>query len=310
MHHVYCGYKALHKWQVDIKYLTDIPNYVKLWIFDIYLYEITFRDYKTWLTMCYYWDDKSKSSVFIALELFKKMMINVWINLKDISFQFDWWAEFSNLRINWAKWSLIKMIEKEFWWYNLIDRKEQNWHVESFHRRIEEDLFDTKYISNLKQKVDNKEITKQELKKEILKLLNTYILNFNNYWYSSYKPRYEVFGKKSPIDILKEDWKDEIELNKIDISYLEKYAGAYDISKAYSLVRVQDYSSIINTKIMILENKFDLSVKNLKIISDNYLSQFYDFLSPNFDLAKSGRIWNGTIEQKLEKLLEKKLVCL
>jgi hypothetical protein len=30
MHHVYCGYKALHKWQVDIKYLTDIPNYVKL----------------------------------------------------------------------------------------------------------------------------------------------------------------------------------------------------------------------------------------------------------------------------------------
>lgn len=42
MHHIYAGYKALHRWQVDIKYLTDIPNYVKLWLFDIYLYEITF----------------------------------------------------------------------------------------------------------------------------------------------------------------------------------------------------------------------------------------------------------------------------
>ena len=41
MHDIYASYKSLHKWQVDIKYLTDIPNYIKLWIFDIYLYEIT-----------------------------------------------------------------------------------------------------------------------------------------------------------------------------------------------------------------------------------------------------------------------------
>jgi len=50
------------------------------------------------------------------------------------------------------------------------------------------------------------------------------MLNFNNYWYSSYKPRYEVFGKKSPINIVKEDWNNKIESKKIDISYLEKYA--------------------------------------------------------------------------------------
>jgi hypothetical protein len=36
-HHVYAWYKSLHKWQVDIKYLTDIPNYVLLWIIDIYI---------------------------------------------------------------------------------------------------------------------------------------------------------------------------------------------------------------------------------------------------------------------------------
>jgi len=283
---------------VDIKYLTDIPNYVALWLFDIYLYEITFRDYKTWTTICYFWDDKSKSSVFIAFDLFKNLMLNIWINLKDITFQFDWWAEFSNIRINWVKWDLIEMIERDFGWYNLINRKEQNWHVETFHRRIEEDLFDTKVITKLKEKLKNNEISKEDLKKEILKLLHKYILNFNNYWYSSYKPRYEIFWKKSPLMIAKEDWKEEIEAWVINIEFLEKYAWAYDVSKAYSLVRINDYASILNAYTLLLENKFDLAVNFTKLISDNYLEQFYEFLSPNFEFNKSGRIWNGTIEIK------------
>ena len=131
IHHVYAWYKSLHNWQVDIKYLSDIPNYVNLWIMDIYLYEITFRDYKSWLTICFFWSDRSKSSVIIAFEMFKKLMNNIWINLKEISFQFDWWAEFSNIRINNVKWVLIEMIERDFKWYRLINRKEQNWHLHS-----------------------------------------------------------------------------------------------------------------------------------------------------------------------------------
>jgi len=295
MHHIYAWYKSLHRWQVDIKYLTDIPNYVKLWLFDIYLYEITFRDYKSWLTICYYWDDKSKSSVIIAFEVFKRLMINIWINLKDITFQFDWWAEFSNIKISWSKWLLIDMIERDFAWYNLIKKKEQNWHVESFHRRIEEDIFDTKYISDLKQKVDNWELDKTDLKKEILKLLNIYVLNFNNYWYSSYKPRYELFWKKSPISIIKEDWKQEKrdkKNKKLNFNFLEKYTWAYDISNAYSLTRIKDYSYIVEANILSKEEKIDFAKKSLKLISDNYLQEFYDFLNSK----KSGRIWNGTIE--------------
>ena len=292
MHHIYAWYKSLHKWQVDIKYLTDIPNYVKLGLFDIYLYEITFRDYKSWLTICYYWDDKSKSSVIVSFNLFKQLMINIWVNLKDIKFQFDWWAEFSNLRINSVKWVLIEMIERDFGWWSLIQRKEQNWHVESFHRRVEEDLFDTKAISNLKQKVKDWIIDKTELKREILRLLNTYVLNFNNYWYSSYKPRYELFWKKSPITIIKEDWEQEIEAKSFDINFLEKYTWAYDVSKAYWLNRIKDYNNILQASIMIKENKFDLAINFTKLISDNYLQEFYDFLDP----TKSGRIWNGTIK--------------
>jgi hypothetical protein len=45
---------------------------------------------------------------------------------------------------------------------------------------------------------------------------------------------------------------------------------------------------------MMRENKFDLSINFVKLISDNYLQEFYDFL----DSTKNGRIWNGTIEKK------------
>jgi len=153
------------------------------------------------------------------------------------------------------------MIERDFKWFTLIKRKEQNWHVETFHRRIEEDLFDTKGISNLKVKLDNWKITKNELKKEILKLLNTYILNFNNYWYSSYRPRYELFWKKSPVIIVKEDYKEEIKEWKINMNFIEEYIWAYDVSSCYNLTRIHDYSNIVNSTILLKENKFEFSFK-------------------------------------------------
>ena len=176
-----------------------------------------------------------------------------------------------------------------------INRKEENGHVESFHRRIEEDLFDTKVISDLKEQLDKWKITKEELKPKILKLINIYILNFNKYWYTSYKPRYEVFWKKSPLDITKEDWKEEINKWKINIEFLEKYAGAYDVSKAYNLTRVSDYSNVLNSIMLLKENKFDLAVKSYKIISNNYLVQFKEFISNSLS-DSSGLIWNETIQ--------------
>ena len=213
----------------------------------------------------------------MAFEIFEKLMLNIWVNLKDIEFQFDWWAEFSNIRINNVKGALIEMIEEKYKWFKLINRKEQNGHVETFHRRIEEDLFDTKAISNLKEQLNKGKIIKEELKPQILKLLNTYILNFNKYWYSSYKPRYELFWKKSPLEIAKEDLKEEIENNKINIEFVEKYFGGYDVSRAYNMVRVSDYSHIVNSKMLLKENKFDLAKESFKLVSNNYLDEFYMF---------------------------------
>ena len=291
MHNIYASYKSLHKWQVDIKYLTDIPNYVKLWIFDIYLYEITFRDFKSGATMLFFWDDRSKSSVFTAFEIFSMHLKNIWLNLKDIEFQFDWWAEFSNIKINWNKWSLIEMIEKDFWWYRIIDKKEQNGHVEAFHRRIEEDLFDTQYISEIREQLDDWEINKADLKPKILDLLNDYTINFNKYWYSSYQPRLETFGDKSPFEIIKDDWKERIDEWEIDVEYMEEYLGAYDVSKAYSMTRRKDYVNLLSSIIQINENNFDSSVKYIKMISQNYFNEFADFLNNLENHAKLSSFW-------------------
>ncbi len=85
-----------------------------------------------------------------------------------------------------AKNNLIGVNLKEI--YNWM-----SWWLEIFHRRIKEDLFDTKAISKLKRKLKNNRITKQDLKKEVLKLLNKYIINFNNHLYSNHKPRYGLF---------------------------------------------------------------------------------------------------------------------
>jgi hypothetical protein len=51
-------------------------------------------------------------------------------------------------------------------------------------------------------------------------------------------------------------------------------------------MRIHDYSSIVNSTILLKENKFDLASKEITLLNDNYLDQFYDFMNS----SKSGRI--------------------
>jgi hypothetical protein len=51
-------------------------------------------------------------------------------------------------------------------------------------------------------------------------------------------------------------------------------------------MRIHDYSNIINSSILLKENKIDLALKEIKLLNNNYLDQFYDFINS----SKSGRI--------------------
>jgi len=51
-------------------------------------------------------------------------------------------------------------------------------------------------------------------------------------------------------------------------------------------MRIHDYPSIINSALLLKENKFDLASKEITLLNNNYLGEFYDFL----DSSKSGPI--------------------
>ncbi len=110
MKYIYKWYKALHRWQVDIKYLNDIPNYLELWLPNIYLYEITFRDFKSWTTICYYWNNRDRTRVYNATESFRKIMIQIGVDPKNITFQYDGWAEFWDTKISWWLWKYLEYV--------------------------------------------------------------------------------------------------------------------------------------------------------------------------------------------------------
>ncbi|MBC8300684.1 MAG: hypothetical protein H8E55_33585 [Pelagibacterales bacterium] len=44
------------------------------------------------------------------------------------------------------------------------------------------------------------------------------------------------------------------------------------------MIRKQDFACVVNSVIGLNENNFDLAIKSVKMINNNYLSQFYDFV--------------------------------
>lgn len=275
MGYIYSSFKSLHHWQIDIKYLTDIPNYVALWLSNIYWYQITFRDFKSGFTLVFYWNNRDKTRVFMALKIFKMFLELIWIDTREVTLQIDWGAEFSNIKIDWSKWVLIKYIEQYFKWFKIINKKEENWHVEAFHLLIERDLFDTKQIFNLKRVIKNKTD-----KSKVIPTIAKYIQNFNRYWYSSYKPRYNTFWKKSPLQIIKDDlgW-------LIDINLLIKYFTAYDIDWMFNTNRTNEYLLLLKSAIHYNE---EIVANQDKIITLNSNSYSFAYFSSKFSTSQ---IW-------------------
>ena len=235
---IYLSYRALHRRQVDIKYLTDIPNIVELGLWNIYPYQITFRDFRSWATLVFLWGNRDTSRVMMATMIFEKILIQTWIDTKNVILQFDWWAEFSTYKMTWNIGEYLKYVDVHFKWHAIIDRKEQNWHVEAYHRICEDDLFDTAKIKNLKWRLS------KDNKSELLKVVHDYVLRHNKYRYSSYAPRYKIFKKKSPLQIIKEDRGD-----KINIHILETYLGAYDVDCWFRMKDKVGYPLLINSLI-------------------------------------------------------------
>jgi hypothetical protein len=246
MRYVYMNEKAMHRRQVDIKYLIDIPNMLKSEIAFIYPYQITFRDFKSWAVILFFGRNRDTSRVMVATQVFGVILQQLWIDLKNVLLQFDGWAEFGTIRINWSEGKYLEYVNKNFKWYKLIERKEHNGHVEAYHRICEEDFMDTEeVIADMKRK------TREEKKIMFIDRTHEYVKNHNKYWFSSYRPRYETFWKKSPQQIIIDDWGD-----RINHHILETYFGAYDVDWWIKLPQKNTYKTLINA---IINNNRDVT---------------------------------------------------
>ena len=264
MKYVYLNEKALHKRQVDIKYTIDIPNMLITELAFLCPYQITFRDFKSWAVILFYGRNRDTSRVMVATQIFGTILQQAGVYLKDVELQFDWWAEFSTVKINGTEGKYLEYLKKNFRWYKIIDRKEHNGHVEAYHRICEEDFMDTDEVRR-----DMKGKSHIEKKELFLERTHKYVKNHNKYWFSSYRPRYEVFKKKSPNQIIIDDR--GIKLNQY---VLETYFWAYDVDGWISLPRKNTYKTLINS-----------------IINTNINQALIPYHAPATEELKSGQVW-------------------
>jgi transposase len=133
------------KIQIDVKYLTDIPNYFKNWYFNGFpKYQITARDYKTGWTVIGYSMANDTTSVGIFVAYVLMVLTCAGVDISKISFQSDNGSEFRNSSTK-GKLTLyeeILTLAGVKFRFIPVNKPTFNSDVESFHGRVEKELYD------------------------------------------------------------------------------------------------------------------------------------------------------------------------
>jgi len=180
-------FKPLDKIQIDVKYLTDIPNIFEGIIYKhIPKYQITARDYCSGLTFLGYSNNKDSTSIGIFTEYVISMLKYYEVDISNTHFQSDNGCEFRNIKKNANKKSLYEEILATHGISNIFNppgRPTFNSDVESFHDRIEKEFYD---------------IEKFKSSSHFLYKANLYLL-----WYNVVRKNRNK-NHSSPLTILKE----------------------------------------------------------------------------------------------------------
>jgi len=111
-------FKPLDKIQIDVKYLTDIPNLLN-GIIEKYVpkYQITARDYRSGLTFMGYTNHKDSTSIGIFTEYLISSLKSRGVDISNTHFQSDNGSEFRNI---------TKKASKKSMYEEIIDRNNLN----------------------------------------------------------------------------------------------------------------------------------------------------------------------------------------
>ena len=136
--------KVFSRFQIDIKYLTDIPEY-EIWRWEHHFpkYLISARDYKTGAIYLAYTQEKSSMATALFVDYLLSSLQYYGIDPQSIVIQTDNGKEFTNPTDR--KVTLFEKLVKEKYQatHFLIPYRRPTWNsdVESFHNLIEEEFF-------------------------------------------------------------------------------------------------------------------------------------------------------------------------
>jgi len=145
--------KAFSRFQVDIKYLTDIPEYeFWRWEHNFPKYLIVARDYKTGASFCAYSHEKTPVATGLFMDLVLHALKRYGIRPETLTIQTDNGSEFTNPSSKKPSYFETIVKEKHGARHYLIPYARPTWNsdVESFNNLVEEQFFSCEKPHNTK----------------------------------------------------------------------------------------------------------------------------------------------------------------
>ncbi len=187
LRHIKAAYKPFTRFQMDVKYLNDIPNYWPYMQFMILpRFQYTIRELATGAQFVTYADDLSVTYAALTARRLLEHLQECRVDLKEVSIQTDNGSEFDGGHLNKKVPGFIHLIEQQFNARHIFippGCKNANADVETVHATIETEFFDLEHFRS---------------KTDFFKKITTY----QHYYNLARKNRSR--GNKSPLELLKE----------------------------------------------------------------------------------------------------------
>ena len=187
LRHIKAAYKPFTRFQMDVKYLNDIPHY---WPFMQFLslprFQYTVRELSVGAQFLTYADDLSKTYAILTVKRLLEHLEKYGVDLTEVVIQSDNGSEFDGGHINDNSKGFVSAIEKDFpsrHVYIPPGCSNANADVETVHATIEPEFFD---------------LEKFHSRKDFLAKITTY----QHYYNLARKNRSR--GKKAPLTLLTE----------------------------------------------------------------------------------------------------------
>jgi len=187
LRHIKAAYKPYTHFQIDVKYLTDLPHY---WPFMMFMglprFQYTIRELSTGAQFLTYADEISKTYAILTIKRLLEHLKKYGVNLLEVVIQSDNGSEFDGGHLNEKLEGFIHAIEKVFTARHVYIPPgccNANADVESVHSTIEPEFFD---IENFRNRND----------------FFSKITTYQHYYNLARKNRSR--GKKSPLTLLTE----------------------------------------------------------------------------------------------------------